>query len=124
MFLQRRVERIGAMCRRSRRRPKPRRADEAEAAPSKSRPPVSAEVPLFLWLASGVSVALSLLPILAAARFGSYVRGARGRNSALRSRPVASVILPVQRARPGIRENIRSILDQNYPDSKSFCDRN
>jgi cellulose synthase/poly-beta-1,6-N-acetylglucosamine synthase-like glycosyltransferase len=76
---------------------------------------VSAEVPLFLWLASGVSVALSLLPILAAARFGSYVRREREKQRPPFA-PAASVILPCKGLDQEFEENIRSILDQDYPD--------
>lgn len=76
---------------------------------------MSAAVPLVVWLASGASVALSLLPILAAARLGSYVRRERKKQRPPFT-PRVSVILPCKGLDQEFEDNIRSILDQDYPD--------
>jgi ceramide glucosyltransferase len=77
---------------------------------------VSADVPIVIWLASGASAALSLLPILAAARLGSYVRRERKTQRSPSFTPRVSVILPCKGLDPEFEENIGSILNQDYPD--------
>jgi cellulose synthase/poly-beta-1,6-N-acetylglucosamine synthase-like glycosyltransferase len=76
---------------------------------------VSSTAPLVVWLAAGASAALSLLPILAAARLRSYIRSEKETQRPPFT-PRVSVILPCKGLDQEFEENIRSILDEDYPD--------
>jgi len=68
-----------------------------------------------LWVVFGVFALLAALPVIGTLRFRRYVR----RELSRRRKPFTpklSVIMPCKGIDPGFVENVRSLLDQDYPD--------
>ena len=68
-----------------------------------------------LWVAGALLVCLGLLPVLATLRFRKYVLRYLNRESP-QFRPPLTVIVPCKGIDPGFDKNIKSLLDQDYPD--------
>jgi len=72
-------------------------------------------VSLALWMAAGAVVLLGFLPLVGALRFRMYVARERRRRRAPFT-PRLSIILPCKGLDPGFEENVRSLIEQDYPD--------
>jgi len=68
-----------------------------------------------LWIVAGTVVLLGLLPLVGTLRFRAYVARERRRRRAPFT-PGVSVIFPCKGLDPGFEENVRSLIEQDYPD--------
>ena len=67
------------------------------------------------WLFAAAVIALGILPLLGTLRFRAYVKRELGRTPDPFTPPV-SVILPCKGVDPGFEDNVRSLIQQDYPD--------
>ncbi len=70
---------------------------------------------IILWAIGAILALLALMPVLATLRFRRYVRQEMGSDRPPFT-PKLSVILPCKGIDPGFDQNVRSLLDQEYPD--------